>query len=262
MIGVFDSGFGGLSIFRAIERNQPEHINLLYLGDSQRVPYGNRSDETVFQWCCEAVDWLFLQGCEHVVLACHTASNVALDRLQLHYGKLGSKISGVTIPIVEEVCRVAENRVGVLGTRATCRSRRFEFEIKKHRANLEVFHNPAPMLVPLVEEGYQDSPECKRFIRRYLLPLKQKNIDTLVLGCTHFPLLHDLFVKKAGKQIRVLESASLVANSLQRLEQLDAGHQGLRKIYTTDDAKLFETLGAPFLGRSFQAEKVCIQKGR
>ena len=256
MIGVFDSGFGGLSVFRAIERQQPSGTNLIYLGDSQRVPYGNRSDETVFKWSCEALDWLFEQGCKQVVLACHTASNVALEKLKKHYGERGSNISGVTIPIVNEVCRVAKSKVGVLGTRATCRSRRFELEINKLRDDLKVFHNPAPMLVPLVEEGYQNSPECKRFIRRYLGPLKQKKIDTLVLGCTHFPLLHDLFVAKAGHRIKVLESSSLVAQSIQPLGL--EGENGIRTIYTTDDPDLFEVLGAPFLGRKFKAKKVII----
>ena len=256
MIGVFDSGFGGLSIFRAIERQQPVGTNLIYLGDSQRVPYGNRSDEIVFKWSCEALDWLFAQGCEKIVLACHTASNVALEQLQKHYGDRGSQISGVTIPIVNEVCRVAKSKVGVLGTRATCRSRRFEFEIKKLRDDLEVFHNPAPMLVPLVEEGFQNSPECKRFIRRYLGPLKQKKIDTLVLGCTHFPLLYDLFVTKAGHRIQVLESSSLVAQSIPPIG--DETQLGIRKIYTTDDPDLFEKLGAPFLGRKFKAKKIMI----
>ena len=258
MIGVFDSGFGGLSIFRAIEREQPAETNLIYLGDSQRVPYGNRSDATVFSWCCEALDWLFEQGCEHIVLACHTASNVALEKLKKHYGERGSRISGVTIPIVNEVCRVARARVGVLGTRATCRSRRFELEINKLRDDLEVFHNPAPMLVPLVEEGFQSGPECKRFIRRYLGPLKQKKIDTLVLGCTHFPLLHDLFVAKAGHRIKVLESSSLVAKSIPIVEV--EGQRGIRKIYTTDDPDLFEALGAQFLGRKFDAKKVILSK--
>lgn len=256
MIGVFDSGFGGLSIFRAIERQQPAQTNLIYLGDSQRVPYGNRSDEIVFKWSCEALDWLFEQGCERIILACHTASNVALEKLKGHYGDRGSQISGVTIPIVDEVCRVAKSKVGVLGTRATCRSRRFELEINKVRDDLRVFHNPAPMLVPLVEEGFQNSPECKRFIRRYLSPLKQKKIDTLVLGCTHFPLLYDLFVAKAGHRIKVLESASLVAQSIPPVNEM--GQSGIRKIYTTDDPDLFEKLGAPFLGRKFKAQKVRI----
>tara|TARA_Y100000589_G_scaffold131568_1_gene125352 strand:+ start:4475 stop:5257 length:783 start_codon:yes stop_codon:yes gene_type:complete len=256
MIGVFDSGFGGLSIFRAIEREQPSKTNLIYLGDSQRVPYGNRSDEIVFSWCREALDWLFGQGCEHIVLACHTASNVALEKLKAHYGKRGSQISGVTIPIVNEVCRVAKARVGVLGTRATCRSRRFELEINKLRNDLQVFHNPAPMLVPLVEEGFQSSPECKRFIRRYLGPLKQKKIDTLILGCTHFPLLYDLFVAKSGHRIRVLESSSIVAKSIPIIE--GENQSGIRKIYTTDDPELFEGLGAQFLGRKFEAKKVVI----
>lgn len=258
MIGVFDSGFGGLSIFRAIEKSQPTNTDLLYLGDSQRVPYGNRSDETVFEWCCEAIDWLFSQGCDHIVLACYTASNVALERLKLHYKELGEKISGVTMPTVEEACRVAKKRVGVLGTRATCRSRRFEIEIKSLRDDLEVYHNPAPMLVPLVEEGFQDSPECKRFIRRYLAPLKNKKIDTLVLGCTHFPLLHDLFVSKAGHRIKVLESASLVAESLPKF--INTNQSGIRRICTTDDPELFQQMGMRFLGRKFEVNKVCITK--
>jgi len=265
MIGVFDSGFGGLCIYRQIEKVLGDY-DLIYLGDSKRVPYGSRSDETVHEWTEEAVDFLFEKGCQLIIIACHTASNLALRRIQQEYLPKSPysdrRVLGVTIPIVEGVCRIARKKVGVVATRSTCRSRGFETEIKKLRPDLEVFHNPAPLLVPIVEEGLSRSPECKRTIKRALRPLQDKQIDTLLLGCTHYPLLHELFEKRAGKAITVPYTPTLVTDSLQdylkRHPEIEKKleKKAIRKIMTTDDPRDFETMGRGFLGRSFEALKV------
>ncbi len=265
MIGIFDSGFGGLSIFKAIEARLPGY-NFLYLGDSRRVPYGNRSPETVLNWSRQAVEFLFAQGCKLIVIACNTASNVALRSLQQTYLPTSPyadlRILGVTIPIVEETCQVARKKVGVLATRGTCKSRGFEIEILKRRPDLEVFHNPAPLLVPLTEEGWQDSMECRRILKKYLIPLRQQQVDTLVLGCTHYPLILDMVRQKCEPKIQVPDTAKAVSKRLENYLQRHPEIESLlrktktRKFLTTDDPELFQDLGWRFLGRKFQAQRV------
>jgi len=257
MIGVFDSGFGGLSIFHKIEEFFPGR-NLLYLGDSRRVPYGNRSAQTVIDWTRESVEYLKGRGCSVVILACHTASNVALPVLEDEFSQEGFHLLGVTRPIVEAVCEVAKKRVGVLATRSTIQSEGFLREVLRVRPELEVVQKAAPMLVPLVEEGYSHSPECKRFIRRYLGPLKQARIDTLLLGCTHYPLIHDLFDAKSGSSIQVPDTAHAVASKLRDYCDRYAieTQAGETRILTTDDPRLFEQIGSRFLGRKFEALQV------
>lgn len=270
MIGVFDSGFGGLSIFRQIRDFLPSY-DFIYLGDSRRVPYGNRSPETVTEWSREAVEFLFAMNCKLIIIACHTASNVALRTLQQKYlpGSPYSdlRILGVTIPIVEEVCAVAREKVGVLATRGTCRSRRFEEEILNRREDLKVFHHEAPLLVPLIEEGYTSGVECTRILKKYLNPLKNLQVDTLVLGCTHYPLILDLVRHKVGKQIKVPDPAKIVATSLcSYLSRHPEIEKSLSKnsqsiFMTTDDTSHFEKMGRRFLGASFQAQRVDLKIG-
>jgi glutamate racemase len=265
LIGVFDSGFGGLSIFRRILSTLPQY-DFVYLGDSKRVPYGNRSEETVVEWSREAVDYLFSRGCELVIIACHTASNVALRNLQQHYlpesGYSDRRILGVTIPIVEEVCTLARHRVGVMATRGTCKSLRFEEEILSRRKDLKIFHQPAPLLVPLIEEGFVKGSECTKILKKYLIPLKREQIDTLVLGCTHYPLILELVRQKAGKNIKVPDTAQAVATKLhdylERHEDMAARlSQNSQRVYlTTDSAQYFQEMGKKFLGEGFQAETV------
>jgi glutamate racemase len=265
MIGVFDSGFGGLSIFKAIELDLPQY-DYLYLGDSRRVPYGNRSPETVLDWSREAVEFLFAQGCKLIVIACHTASNVALRSLQQDFLPTSPyrdlRILGVTIPIVEEACLVAKKKIGILATRGTCKSRGFEIEIRRRRSDLQVFHNPAPLLVPLIEEGWQDSMECRRILKKYLTPLRQQQVDTVVLGCTHYPLILDLVRKKSGTRVQVPDPAKAVSlrlsDYLQRHPEIESllTRSGVRQFLTTDDPQLFQELGWRFLGRKFEAHRV------
>lgn len=267
MIGVFDSGFGGLSIFREIRNHLPEY-DFIYLGDSQRVPYGNRAPETVYGWTEQAVQFLFEQGCGLIIVACHTASNVALRAIQQKYLPSSPfekrRVLGVTIPIVEEVCHIAKKRVGILATRGTCKSNRFRDEILARRPELSIFQQPAPLLVPLIEEGYIKGVECTRILKKYLIPLKNQQIDTLVLGCTHYPLIIDLVRRRAGKQVQVPDPASFVAKSLysylQRHEEINQVliRNGKSIFMTTDDVEHFERMGEKFLGSSFKAVKVIL----
>lgn len=265
MIGVFDSGFGGLCILAGMQKALPEH-DFLYLGDSRRNPYGARSSATIYEWSRESVDWMFAQGCELIILACHTASNSALRRLQQEYLPISPyadrRILGVTIPLVEEASKIAKKRVGVLATRASCLSGSFETEIAKRNRDLKVFCHAAPVLVSIIEEGMSKSPEARRLLRKYLAPLKMASVDTLILGCTHFPAMEEDFRRKVGKNIRVISSPHVVGSSLKDYLKRHPGiDQKIGKnrqcvFYTTEDANRFEEHGKAFLGQSFQASSV------
>jgi glutamate racemase len=265
MIGIFDSGFGGLSVFREIENVLPEH-DLLYLGDTQRQPYGNRSQETIIDWTREAVEFLFKSGCELIIIACHTASSQALRPIQQKYLPFSpfaeKRVLGVTIPLVESVCEIAGKRVGVLGTKGTCRSQSFTIEIHKRRPELEVFTYPAPLLIPFVEEGYHKTPECRRLVKKYLVPLKQQQVDTLILGCTHFPLLLDVFREKMSKRTIIPDPSKIAAEKLldylKRHPEIDSriSRHKKRSFLTTDDPESFAETGSRFLGRKFIPLKV------
>src|SRR3989338_4737403 len=187
-IGIFDSGLGGLIIARAIRKAMPEY-DYVYFGDTKRLPYGNKSHEAVFEFTREAVDYLFRkENCAVVIIACNTASARALRQIQQEYlpkNFSDRKVLGVLIPAAEEAAKY--ERVGVLATLGTVASETFPIEINKLNKNTEVFQNPAPMLVPLVEDG--ENELAKPFLVKYLRPFASKKLDALVLGCTHYPIL-------------------------------------------------------------------------
>ncbi|MEK9183121.1 MAG: glutamate racemase [Patescibacteria group bacterium] len=277
MIGIFDSGFGGLSILSEI-LSEPAlaSYDFVYLGDTARAPYGNRSPEVIYNWTRESVERLFQDGCELVILACFTASAVALRRLQQEYllSLRGSeataaipnkRILGVLIPLAEEAAQIScFGRVGILGTRATVQSDTLEIELKKQRADLQIIAQAAPLLVPLVEEGWINRPETKKIIRYYLRPLKQKRIDTLLLACTHYPLLYKQIAAAMGKQTQVVHPGKIVAKKLTDYLArhpeiaLRLGHGSVRRFLTTDRVEDFERLGSKFLGEKVKAEEITL----
>ncbi len=276
MIGVFDSGFGGLSILKEFLAHLPQY-DYLYLGDSARTPYGNRSPEVIYNWTCEASDYLFKQGCELIILACFTASANALRRLQQEWlvsrehlntetleHMSTKRILGVLIPLAEEAAKISKGHIGILGTRATINSGALEVEIKKKLADVEIFSQAAPLLVPLIEEGWQNRPETKRIVRYYLRPLKEKKIDTLLLACTHYPLLKRQIAEAMGKQIKIIDTGKTVALSLidylKRHPEIESKlkKSGQLRILTTDRPKEFEKLGSKFLGQNFKTTKISL----
>ncbi|MBI4779383.1 glutamate racemase, partial [Candidatus Falkowbacteria bacterium] len=189
MIGVFDSGFGGLTVLKEFLRVLP-YYNYIYLGDNARAPYGNKSDEAVYNYTREAVDFLFKQGCELIIIACHTASAKALRKIQQEYlpeKHPDKRVLGVVVPMVEEAVNLSRyHKLGVIGTTATINSGAYKKELEKLNDGLEIFQQACPLLVPLVEEGWTEKPEAKMILKNYLRPLKVKEIDTLILGCTHY----------------------------------------------------------------------------
>lgn len=273
MIGIFDSGYGGLTIMKEIVKALPQY-DYLYLGDNARAPYGNHSKETVTKFSEEAVKFLFEKGCNLIIFACFTASALALRELQEKYLRNPKsqfkerKILGVIRPIAERaVHETKSGHVGVVGTRATINSRTFDVELAKEwkrygvtprqargDISLRLTSQACPLLVPLIEEHWHMKPEAKMILKKYLRPVKSHNVDTLILGCTHYPLMMEDFKAFMGKRVKVLNSGEIVAHSLADYltrhpeieKQLRRGNA--RKFLTTDDPAKFKQFVEEFGG--------------
>ncbi|RYZ10084.1 MAG: glutamate racemase [Myxococcales bacterium] len=248
MIGVYDSGFGGLSVLRELRARLPDR-DFLYLGDSGRAPYGGRDCDTLLDFAEQCTERLFDEGCSLVVVACHTISCVALRHLQRRYAGASSskRVLGVTIPAAEAAVAASRGHIGVIGTKRTVLSGTFEIEIGKlgrHR----VSQRAAPLLAPLVEEGWEDTDIARQMVARYVSELA--GIDTLVLACTHYPLLMAAF--QASCSARILDPAPFVANRLadwlERHPGFDAPGAGTVRAQCTSDPVFFEAHAARFYG--------------
>lgn len=260
-IGVFDSGFGGLNILKEIVRLLPQY-DYLYLGDTARTPYGTRSQEVIYKFTEQSVDFLFKRGCQLIILACNTASSEALAKIQQdylpkHYSN--RRVLGVLIPAAEQaVQKTKNNRVGVIATSGAVDSRAFVKEIKKIKPAIQVFQNPAPLLVPLVEEGEHNSAMTDLALAKYLKPLLQKNIDTLVLGCTHYGILEKKIKQIVGPNVAVISEGKVVAKKLaDYLSRHPAIEQQLSRnshleFLTTDLTDKFQKLGSQFFGSNIK----------
>ncbi len=211
-IGIFDSGLGGLIIARAIQKKMPQY-DYVYYGDTKRVPYGNKSHQAVFEFTREAVDHLFRkENCAIIIVACNTASARALRRIQKEYlpkAYPDKKVLGVLIPAAEEASKY--KRVGILATTGTVNSNTFPAEIKKLNKQTKVFQNPAPILVPLIEAGEKEL--AKPFLIKYLKPFQNKNLDALVLGCTHYPILKR-DIKKLLPKTKIISQDEIIPAKL------------------------------------------------
>lgn len=248
MIGVYDSGFGGLTVLRRLREQLPER-DFLYLGDSGRAPYGGRDSHTLLDFAEQCVERLFDEGCQLVVVACNTVSCVALRHLQRRYAGAGSarRVLGVTIPAAEAAVQASEGHIGVVATARTVASNTFETEIRKLGSH-RVTQRAAALLAPLVEEGWEDSDVAREAVRRYVAGLD--GVDTLLLGCTHYPLLMPAFREVfAG---RVLDPAPFVAERLRdwlaRHPGFDAPGSGETAFLCTGDPGFFREHGGRFLG--------------
>lgn len=264
MIGVFDSGYGGLSILRQIRNLMPEY-DYLYLGDNARAPYGSRSFDVVYRYTLEAVEALFARGCRIIILACNTASAKALrtiqqndlQRLTERYAPELSdagqllRVLGVIIPTVEGIGELTQSRhVGVLATQGTINSGSYELEIHKLWPDIVVTGQACPMWVPLVENCEFDSPGADYFVKKRVEGILRTDpaIDTLILACTHYPLLMNKIVKYAPAGVRIVPQGDIIAQSLQhyltRHGEIDSclGKHGAAHFLTTEDpAKFYES---------------------
>jgi glutamate racemase len=237
-IGVFDSGVGGLTVVEALRRRLPGE-SILYLGDTARLPYGTKSEATVTEYTRANLRFLERRGVKLVVVACNTASALALPHLETTLPTWG-----VLEPGAEQAARASAGRVGVIATESTIASDAYGRALRARRADLEVWSVACPLFVPLVEEGWEDDPVAEIVARRYLEPLREHRIDTLVLGCTHYPLLAPVLRRVLGGEVELVDSAAAVAaavaSALERA-RLSAPNGGAPEHHfcVTDDAPRF-----------------------
>jgi glutamate racemase len=254
-IGIFDSGIGGLTVVRQVHRMLPDE-DIVYLGDTARVPYGTKSPETVVRFACEDTEFLAQRRVKAVVVACNTASAWALPTL---HRRFDLPVFGVIEPGAAMALRRTRNRrIGVIGTSATIRSGAYSRIIHVLDAGAKVFARACPLLVPLVEEGWTNRPETRSILRDYLSPLLRCGIDTLVLGCTHYPLLKPAIRSIVGKDVALVDSAESCAEFLRidlserKLLFIGRRRTGTIRPFVTDDVGRFEWLSRRFLGAEIQ----------
>lgn len=254
-IGVFDSGVGGLTVAAALRARLPAEP-ILYLGDTARLPYGTKSPETVLRYTRTMIRFLTERRVKAVVVACNTASALAVPHLTLPLPLWGVIEAGA-----ERAAAVSAGRVGVIATESTVRSDAYAEALRRIRPDLEVLSHPCPLFVPLVEEGWTDDPIAEAIARRYLAPLLEAGIDTLVLGCTHYPLLLPILSRVAGPDVRLVDSASTVANRVAHdLETAGLtappGARGDLHACVTDTAERFSRLAHQILDGGLTLELV------
>ncbi len=262
MIGIFDSGVGGMTVARAVEKALPS-MPLVYFGDTARTPYGPKSAETLIRYSIENTEFLLAHGARMIVIACNSASSVASDTLRQRFEV---PIFEVISPAVDRALQASTSgRIGIIGTRATIRSGVYETKILARAAGHRVYSQACPLLVPLVEEGWLSRSETKMILRRYLAPLKQKQIDTLVLGCTHYPLLKELIGPRiGGKRVTLIDSSEEVTQTLLDFlatnpalaESLDTGGQS--SYYVSDATEVAASMARKIFGRRIALQQAAL----
>lgn len=266
-IGIFDSGYGGLTVFRAIRDALPQY-DYLYLGDNARAPYGSRSFESIHEYTWQCVQWMFAQGCPLIILACNTASAKALRSIQqrdMPRRYDDRRVLGVIRPTAEVIGTYSHtDHVGVLGTRGTVQSGSYEIEIRKFFPDVTVYQQACPLWVPIIEAGEHKSEAADYLVEKYLNQLlaQSPDIDTVLLACTHYPLLTPRILEHLPEGIRLISQGSIVADSLvdylQRhieLEERISAAGGVR-FFTTDSVADFDEKGTVFFGEAVHAEQV------
>ncbi len=268
-IGVFDSGYGGLTVLRSIVDRLPEY-NYLYLGDNARAPYGNRSFDTVYQYTWEAVNWLFNNGCELVILACNTASAKALRQIQqvnLAQRNDHKRVLGVIRPTTENIGGYTKTQhVGIMGTAGTVKSNSYPIEIAKFFPNVVVTQEACPMWVYLVEHNHLQGEGAEFFVNQNIHRIFEKDpqIDTLLLACTHYPLLENTIRKFLPEGITLVSQGGIVADRLEdylhRHSEIESqlNKNSLREFATTDEAAIFNEQATLFFGESVSSRHISL----
>ncbi|MBW1607076.1 MAG: glutamate racemase [Deltaproteobacteria bacterium] len=259
MIGIFDSGIGGLTVVKSLMEELPGY-NMIYFGDTARTPYGSKSPETVVRYALENTDFLLKQGAKLIVMACNTASSVAADRVAENYD---IPIFEVVTPATEQAVKISNTlTIGVIGTRATVKSGIYEHKIMALKPDAKVYSAACPLLVPLVEEGWMKKPETVMIIKKYLHPLKVRQIDTLILGCTHYPLLKDKIQRKIGKRVHIIDSSIAIAENvkffLDTHPEVDKqlSKNNAFRLFVSDITEQFEKTARATLKRNVHLEHV------
>jgi len=266
-IGVFDSGYGGLTVLREFVNRLPQY-DYLYLGDNARAPYGSRSFDTVYRYTLQCVTWLLQQNCPLIVLACNTASAKALRNIQqkdLQRLHPQARVLGVIRPTTEIIGRFSKTgNIGILATTGTVQSQSYLVEIKKFFPNLVVEQEACPMWVPLIENKEHEGEGADYFIKKHIENILKRNesIDALLLACTHYPLLREKIAAHLPPQVQLLSQAEIVAESLRnyldRHPEIEEkiGREGKRSFFTTDAAEDFNSKASAFFGDEVSASHV------
>jgi glutamate racemase len=270
-IGIFDSGYGGLTVFRSIFQQLPQY-DYLYMGDTARAPYGNRSFSAIHQYTWKCVQKMFAMGCPLVILACNTASAKALRTIQQQDLKTqdpAKRVLGVIRPTAEVIGNYTKtNQIGVLGTKGTVQSGSYLIEIDHFFPELKVYQQACPLWVPLIENGEHDKPGADYFVKEYLdlIMAQSPNIDTLLLACTHYPLMQDKINGYLPSNIKTVSQGEIVAKSLvdylQRHPEMEQSitKNGTQQFFTTtDDTDDFDSHASMFFGAQVQSQSVLMK---
>ena len=261
-IGVFDSGVGGLTVVKQIMKVMP-HENIVYFGDTARVPYGTKSKEAVTKYSKQNVRFLLSKGVKAIIVACNTASSNSMDAMREAFDV---PIFGVVVPGVEEAVQATKNKkIGVIGTAGTVRSGAYEKLILEKDSEMQVFTKACPLFVPLAEEGWTDNEVSKQAAKRYLDELVEKGIDSLVLGCTHYPLLKRCIGTTVGDDIKLVDPAKATAirvmNFLGERNQLNQEEvEGKKQFYLSDSTDMFQFVCEKALKFPYQPEIIDIER--
>lgn len=263
-IGVFDSGLGGLTAVKQIMNELPNE-NIIYFGDTGRVPYGNKSKDTVIKYTRNDINFLLSKDVKIIVVACGTVSSQVLPVIRDDYD---IPIIGVVEAAADAAYKAVKNgKIGIIGTSGTIKSGAYESLLKKKDPNLKLFSNACPLFVPLVENGHFDTEVTRLVIEEYLSDIKAAGVDTLILGCTHYPLLKQSIARYMGKDVTLIDAGYEAAKALKRYFDKDDLHSDEHdecqyRYYVSDDVESFENLGGIFLQKHIngQVEKIEIEK--
>lgn len=256
-IGVFDSGLGGLTVVKQLRQQLP-HERIIYFGDTARVPYGTKSRDAIIRFSQENTELLLSHGVKMVVVACNSSSSYAIPILKKSYDV---PVLGVIIPGAQKAAHVTRNnRVGVIATAATIKSGQYTRNILKYNPSVEVISQPCPLFVPLVEEGWLDTPATRQIVKEYLQPLKDADIDSLILGCTHYPLLSNVIQRVMGRRVVLVDSATEVAQRVKQLLEKSnmyrSAGRATAQFYVSDKPQEFGRIAENFLGCKMKAKMV------
>jgi glutamate racemase len=270
-IGVFDSGYGGLTVLKSLTTHLPQY-DYLYLGDNARSPYGTRSFETVYRYTLQCVEWLLQKNCPLVILACNTASAKALRTIQqkdLPVLDPTARVLGVIRPTSEIIGRFSDSKsIGILATPGTVQSDSYKIEIEKFYPSVHIQQEACPMWVPLVENNEHHTDGADYFVKKHInnILTKDSSIDTLLLACTHYPLLEDKIRKYLPEYVKLLSQGDIVAESLQDYLQRHPEIEnrieknGRRQFYTTDSPEDFNNKASIFFGETVQSNHIDLVK--
>jgi glutamate racemase len=245
-VGVFDSGFGGLTVLKELQKTLP-HEQFIYLGDTAHLPYGTKSRETIIRYTQQNCAFLTSKNVKLIIIACNSATSMALEALSLTV-----PVIGVIDPVIHQVVQSSPHgKIGILGTRATISSGVYQSKIRHHLPHAQITATPSPLLVSLVEEGFIDHPITHLAIQEYIQPLIAARVDTVILACTHFPLLKELIEKALDPSVHVIDPAISTAQAAAQLLtdlNLHSQNHSDTSFYVTDDPDKFARLGPQFLG--------------